>query len=78
VIRRFRHRGLQALYENDNQRGVNPDHVAKLKRILARLDEASLPSDMSLPGWRLHPLKGKLGDFWSVTVGANWRVIFSF
>jgi toxin HigB-1 len=33
---------------------------------------------MNLPGFRLHRLKGDLKDFWSVTVRANWRVIFRF
>jgi proteic killer suppression protein len=33
---------------------------------------------MSLPGYRLHPLKGDLKGFWSVTVRANWRIIFRF
>jgi len=78
VIRLIRHRGLRALYEDDDKRGVTPDHVAKLKRILARLEQAAQPSDLALPGWRLHPLKGRLGGFWSVTVQANWRVIFRF
>ncbi|MBM4221445.1 MAG: peptidase, partial [Gammaproteobacteria bacterium] len=31
-----------------------------------------------LPGWRLHRLKGNRAGFWSVTVHANWRVIFRF
>jgi toxin HigB-1 len=31
-----------------------------------------------LPGFRLHPLKGQMKGFWSVTVRANWRVIFRF
>jgi proteic killer suppression protein len=29
-------------------------------------------------GYRLHPLKGDLRGFWSVTVRANWRIIFRF
>ena len=33
---------------------------------------------MGLPGYRLHPLKGKLKGFWSVTVSGNWRIIFRF
>jgi len=32
---------------------------------------------MDLPGWRLHSLKGDLAGFWSVTIRANWRVIFA-
>lgn len=31
---------------------------------------------MDLPGFRLHPLKGDLAGFWSVTLSGNWRVIF--
>jgi plasmid maintenance system killer protein len=27
---------------------------------------------------RLHPLEGELNDLWTVTVRANWRVIFRF
>lgn len=33
---------------------------------------------MSLPGYRLHPLKGDMSGFWSVTISANWRVVFRF
>jgi proteic killer suppression protein len=33
---------------------------------------------MNLPGYRLHPLKGDLREFWSVTTRANWRIIFRF
>ena len=37
------------------------------------------PQDVGLfPGWKLHPLKGDLKGFWSVTVTGNWRVIFRF
>ena len=31
-----------------------------------------------MPGFQLHPLKGELSSFWSVTVRANWRIIFRF
>jgi toxin HigB-1 len=33
---------------------------------------------MDMPGFRLHPLKGEMKGFWSVTVRANWRVSFRF
>jgi proteic killer suppression protein len=46
--------------------------------ILARLDEAATPQALNLPGYRLHPLKGELKGFWSVTVRANWRLVFRF
>ncbi|MCS3839989.1 plasmid maintenance system killer protein [Pseudomonas sp. JAI111] len=46
--------------------------------MLQFMDRAVLPSDLDLPGWRLHPLKGELADYWSLSVSGNWRVIFRF
>jgi toxin HigB-1 len=76
VIQSIRHRGLKRLYEDDDARGVLREHADKLRDILARLDAAGTIADMDLPGFRLHPLKGKSKGFWAVTVRANWRVIF--
>ena len=42
------------------------------------LDAADTPQALDLPGYRLHPLKGELRGFWSLTVRANWRIIFRF
>jgi toxin HigB-1 len=78
MIRSIRHKGLKRLYEQDDPSGVNPEHVKKLRNILARLYAARTVADMDLPGFRLHPLKGPLKDFWAVTVRAHWRVIFRF
>lgn len=78
VIRSIRHKGLKRLYEDDDLRGVIGVHAVKLRDILARLDAAGTVADMNLPGFRLHPLKGELKDYWAVTVRANWRVIFRF
>ena len=78
MIRSFRHKGLKRLFEDDDSRGVMPEHRVKLRDILVRLDAARSVSDMELPGFRLHALKGALKGFWAVTVRANWRVIFRF
>ena len=78
MILNFRHRGLRRLYESDDPRGVNPEHVSKLRNVLARLDVAQGPDDMDLPGFRLHPLRGDRSGTWAVTVRANWRVTFRF
>jgi len=78
VIRSIRDKGLKRLYEDDDPRGVIVEHAEKLRDILVRLDAAGDVSDMDLPGFRLHPLKGELKGFWAVTVRANWRVIFRF
>lgn len=78
MILSIRHKGLRRLYEDGDPRGVIGEHAQKLRDILARLDAAGAPSDMDLPGFRLHPLKADLKGFWAVTVRANWRIIFRF
>jgi proteic killer suppression protein len=78
MIRSFRHKGLKHLFDDDDCRGVMAEHAGRLTDILARLDAARAASDMTVPGFRLHPLKGDRADFWAVTVRANWRVIFRF
>jgi len=78
MIQSFRHKGLQRLFVDGERRGVRPDWIEKVENILAVLNRARVPEDMNLPGFRLHPLKGKLKGFWSVTVRANWRIIFRF
>jgi len=47
-------------------------------RVLSALDAAASPQALDLPGFRLHPLKGEVAGFWSVTVSGNWRVVFRF
>jgi toxin HigB-1 len=46
--------------------------------ILGRLNVATQPEDMGLPGLRLHPLKGSRNGTWAVWVSGNWRVTFKF
>lgn len=78
MITSFRHKGLKLLYEQGDRRKVSAGQAEKIERILARLDQAADPSGMDLPSYRLHPLKGDLAGFWSVTVNGNWRIIFRF
>jgi proteic killer suppression protein len=78
VIQSFRHKGLKRLFEDGETKSIRPDYVEKVENILAVLNRARTPEDMDLPGFRLHGLKGDRKGFWSVTVRANWRVIFRF
>ena len=63
MIRSFRHKGLKLLFEKGDRRKVQSDHADKIGRILARLEEASEVGNMDLPGFRLHPLKGRSRGF---------------
>jgi len=77
AVRSFRHRGLRRLYEQGDSKGLAPEHVKKLTNMLTLLDEAQEPKNMGVfPGWRLHPLKGDMKGFWSLTVTGNWRLVF--
>ena len=78
MIVSFRHKGLKLLFARGDRRRVLPDHVEKIERILARLEEATEIGNMNLPGFRLHPLKGELAGLWSVTVSGNWGIVFRF
>ena len=78
MIKNIRHRGLKRLYERGDRSKVNAQQADKIESILANLDAASHPSDMDLPGYRFHALKGELKGFYSVWVTGNWRVVFRF
>jgi proteic killer suppression protein len=78
LIQDFRHKGLARLYEKAGRKGLPAELVPKVERILARLDIATSPEMMNLPGLRLHSLKGKSSGFWSVWVSGNWRITFRF
>lgn len=78
MIKSFKHKGLEKFFYNDTRSGINAKHVSKLGRILDRLDASVKPQDMNLPGYKLHELKGKEKDTWSVWVSGNWRVTFRF
>ncbi len=50
MILAFKHRGLRRLYEDDDGRGLNAEHVAKIRTILAQPDVAERPEDMNTAG----------------------------
>ena len=78
MIRSFRHKGLAKFFVTGAKAGVQAAHAEPLSSILAALNAATAPSDMSLPGLKLHSLKGGRSGTWSVTVRANWRITFRF
>jgi proteic killer suppression protein len=74
----FRHKGLKRLFEQDDASGIRSDLRDKIRTILAQLDEARTIEDMRMTGFHLHPLKSDMKGLWSVTVRANWRIVFRF
>ncbi|MGU7783397.1 type II toxin-antitoxin system RelE/ParE family toxin [Burkholderia sp. PU8-34] len=78
MIKSWQHKGLEAFFMNGSKAGIRPDHAPRLRRQLARLDVASQPLDMNVPGWRFHGLAGGLEGHYAVSVSGNWRLTFRF
>jgi len=58
-IRSFIHKGLKRLYSDGRAKGVPPDTVDKLRKMLAYLDNIEDPEELrSLPSWKPHLLAG--------------------
>jgi len=78
MIKSFKHKGLQKFYETGSTAGIQSAHKKKLKMRLIALDTSTEIQDMNLPGFRLHPLKGKMEGLWAIDVSRNWRITFEF
>lgn len=76
MIQKFKHKGLKQLFESGNTSGVNPQHLARIRKILALLETSESIEDMNLPGLDLHQLKGDRKEEWAVKVSGNWRITF--
>jgi len=70
--------GDEALRHDGRPEHIRPDLLDKVRTILAQLSEARTIEDMGMTSFHLHPLKGDMKGFWSVTVRANWRIVFRF
>ena len=78
MIVSFKHKGLEKFFLSGSTAGIQAKHAAKLQVQLMTLNEAQDIDQMNFPSWRLHPLKGNLAGYWSITVNANWRLTFKF
>ena len=73
----FRSKALQRLWSSDNGRGLPPEQVRRLRLALSAISAATnIRLLASVPGWRLHMLKGERAGTWSMSVTGNWRLTF--
>jgi len=76
-IRNFAHKGLKDLYAEDSAKGVPPDTVDKLHKMLAFLDDMEDPGELRcLPAWKVHTLTGDRRGTRSLSVTRNRRLTF--
>jgi proteic killer suppression protein len=78
VIKSFKHKGLRRYFETGSKAGIQTKFAGRLRLQLAALDTAQVIEDMDVPGYRLHPLKGRAKNRWSIWVSGNWRLTFEF
>jgi proteic killer suppression protein len=76
-IRTFAHAGLRRLYLRDQTRGLPPDAVGKLRRMLTFLQDMETVDELrTLPHWKAHRLRGDRAGAWALHVTPNWRLTF--
>jgi proteic killer suppression protein len=76
-IRNVAHKGLKQLYKDDSAKGVPPDTVDKLRKMLAYLDNMEDPEELrALTAWKVHTLTGDRAGTWSLSVTRNRRLTF--
>lgn len=77
MIRSFRSKALLRWWNSADPRGVPPDQLARVRRVLLELDAAGQPEDMNLPGYRFHALHSRPKRY-SVTITRTWRITFEW
>lgn len=76
-IRSFIHKGLQRLYTEANPKGVPPDSVEKLRKMLGFLDAMEDPEELrTLTAWKAHTMTGDRKGTVSLSVTRNRRLTF--
>lgn len=78
MLKSFKHKGLERFFTNGNVKGIPAHSAGRIERMLDLLDACATPTDMNLPGFRFHELKGGRKGTYSITVTANVRITFSF
>lgn len=78
MIKTFRHKGLKEVFETGKSRAVASELTKRIRIQLDYLNRAKRVTDMNIPGFRLHELKGQRRGIWSITVSRNQRITFVF
>ena len=78
MIKSFRDKGLARFSERNDPSKLSVRSLDRLTRMLTRLEVATAPAQMNLPGWRFHELTGDRKGTYSITVSGNWRMTFKW
>ena len=72
MIRSFKSKPLQELFEKGDTAGLNPQWKKKLNLHLSLLNATDAIEDLLLPG--LHPLTGNRQGDWATKITGNYRL----
>jgi proteic killer suppression protein len=76
-IRSFVHKGLKRLYAEDNPKGLPPDAVDRIRKMMAFLQDMEDAGELrAIPAWKAHQMSGDRKGTWSLVVTRNWRLTF--
>ncbi|MBL1241190.1 MAG: type II toxin-antitoxin system RelE/ParE family toxin [OCS116 cluster bacterium] len=76
MIISFKHKGLKQYYLKGDKSKLSPTMINKIQLILSVLDVVKCIEDLNNTSFKTHPLIGeRLGQI-SITVRANWRIVF--
>lgn len=78
MIRSFRSKALEQLFEKGTSRLMRASLRSRAVMILDILDQAMVLSDLNLPGLDFHPLKGHRPKRYTVHVNGPWCITFEF
>ncbi|MBF0100354.1 MAG: type II toxin-antitoxin system RelE/ParE family toxin [Desulfobacterales bacterium] len=76
MIITFKKKQLEDFFYDGKNKGINPQHIHKVSRILDRLHSSKAIKDMNFPGSNLHLLEPKKDKRWAVNISGNWRITF--
>lgn len=71
MVKRFRHKGLERLFQSGDISGINAQHAKRLRMLLTALNVSTGAAGMNLPGARLRQLRGERKGEWAVSVSGN-------
>jgi proteic killer suppression protein len=77
MIRSIKHKGLKNLFETGASAGIRPDLQARALRRLDALDRAAALTDLNVPGFDFHRLRGRPTRY-SLHVNGPWCITFEW
>jgi proteic killer suppression protein len=77
MIRSFRNRALAGFWHRGDASRIRPDLVKRLSLRLSRLDAATEPGQLNIPGFNFHRLQGRPMRY-TVHVNGPWCLTFEW